>query len=95
MRVLVTGGSGYLGSAIVRALVRQGHDPIVFARRASAAGLPGQAVDGDVRDRHAIMDWLLRAGLQWRAGDVLLQLRQHGREWNAVECVGLLRVLPA
>jgi nucleoside-diphosphate-sugar epimerase len=55
MRVLVTGGSGYLGSAIVWALVRQGHDPIVFARRASAAGLPGQAVDGDVRDRHAIM----------------------------------------
>lgn len=55
MRVLVTGGSGYLGSAIVRALVRHGHEPIVFARRASAAGLPGRAVDGDVRDRHAIL----------------------------------------
>jgi farnesol dehydrogenase len=54
MRVLVTGGSGYLGSAIVRALVRHGHEAIVFARRASAAGLPGRAVDGDVRDREAI-----------------------------------------
>jgi dTDP-L-rhamnose 4-epimerase len=33
MRVLVTGGSGYLGSAIVRALVRHGHEPVVFAAR--------------------------------------------------------------
>lgn len=54
MRVLVTGGTGYLGSAIVRALVRRGHDPIVFARRASASGLPGRLVDGDVRDRPAL-----------------------------------------
>lgn len=54
MRVLVTGGSGYLGSAIVRALAGRGHEPIVFARRASAAGLPGRAVDGDVRDRTAV-----------------------------------------
>ena len=54
MRVLVTGGSGYLGSAIVRALAARGHEPIVFARRASAAGLPGRSVDGDVRDRTAV-----------------------------------------
>jgi farnesol dehydrogenase len=54
MKILVTGGSGYLGSAIVRAVVRHGHEPIVFARRASAAGLPGRAVDGDIRDRGAV-----------------------------------------
>ena len=54
MRVLVTGGSGYLGSAIVRALATRGHEPIVFSRRASAAGLPGRAVDGDIRDRTAV-----------------------------------------
>ncbi len=54
VRVLVTGGSGYLGGAIVRALAARGHEPIVFARRASAAGLPGRAVDGDVRDRAAV-----------------------------------------
>lgn len=54
MRVLVTGGSGYLGSAIVRALVRHGHEPVVFARRASAASLPGRAVDGDIRDGRAV-----------------------------------------
>lgn len=54
MRVLVTGGTGYLGRAIVRALARDGHEPIVFARHARAAGLDGDAIDGDVRDRRAV-----------------------------------------
>lgn len=50
MRVLVTGGTGYLGSAIVRAFARHGHDVVVFARHASAAGWPGTAIDGDIRN---------------------------------------------
>ncbi len=54
MKVLITGGTGYLGSAIVRAVARRGHEPIVFARRASGADLPGHAIDGDVRDRDAV-----------------------------------------
>ena len=55
MRVLVTGGTGYLGSAIVRALERRGHEPVVFARRATAARLPGRAIDGDVADLNAVL----------------------------------------
>ena len=55
MRVLVTGGTGYLGSAIVRALARSGHEPIVFARRAVGSGLPGTAINGDVRDRRDVV----------------------------------------
>ena len=54
MRVLVTGGTGYLGATIVRALHARGHHPVVFARRASAAGLPGVPHDGDIRDRNAV-----------------------------------------
>ena len=54
MRVLVTGGTGYLGAAIVRALAARGHTPVVFARRASGAALPGVAIDGDVRDLPAL-----------------------------------------
>jgi len=53
MRVLVTGGTGYLGRAVVHALAGRGHSPVVFARSASASGLPGRLIDGDVRDAAA------------------------------------------
>jgi nucleoside-diphosphate-sugar epimerase len=58
MRILVTGGTGYLGQAVVRALAAAGHNMSIFARAASRWTLPGKAIDGDIRDRGA----LLRAG---------------------------------
>jgi farnesol dehydrogenase len=54
MRVLVTGGTGYLGRAVVRAAAARGHELVVFARTASGCGLPGALVDGDIRDREAL-----------------------------------------
>lgn len=54
MRVLVTGGTGYLGRAVVKALMAAGHDPIVLARHASQSGLPVRTIDADVRDASAI-----------------------------------------
>jgi len=56
MRVLVTGGTGYLGRAIVSAAAARGHDVVVYARTASRSGLPGRLVDGDVRDGEALAD---------------------------------------
>ena len=51
-----TGGTGYLGRAIVAALLRHGHQPTVFARRArAAADLAVPRIDGDVRDRDALL----------------------------------------
>ncbi len=55
MKVLVTGGTGYVGRAIVLALAQASHMPVVFARRASHSRLPGQLFDGDVRDRDALI----------------------------------------
>jgi NAD+-dependent farnesol dehydrogenase len=54
MNVLVTGGTGYLGRAVVRALAARGHAVVVYARSATRSGLPGTLVDGDVRDREAL-----------------------------------------
>ncbi|MEW6320713.1 MAG: NAD-dependent epimerase/dehydratase family protein [Acidobacteriota bacterium] len=54
MRVLVTGGTGYLGRAVVAALAAAGHVPVVYARTAADAGLPGDAVAGDIRDEAAL-----------------------------------------
>ncbi|MGW7402826.1 NAD-dependent epimerase/dehydratase family protein [Streptomyces sp. NPDC054833] len=42
MRVLVTGGAGFIGSHVVEALVARGHEPVVFDVRADTGG--------DVRD---------------------------------------------
>jgi farnesol dehydrogenase len=54
MRLLVTGGTGYLGRALVRAFAARHHDLVVFARTATRSGLPGTLVDGDIRDAAAV-----------------------------------------
>jgi farnesol dehydrogenase len=56
MRVLVTGASGYLGQAVVRALAGSGHEIVAFARRATRVAAIDRTtrIDGDVRDRAAL-----------------------------------------
>mgnify|MGYP001218839837 CR=1 FL=1 len=55
MVVLVTGGTGYLGRHVAQAVAARGHTPVVFARRASRAGLSWRAVDGDVGDAASVL----------------------------------------
>jgi len=95
MRVLVTGGTGYLGSAIVRALVRRGHDPIVFARRASASGLPGRLVDGDVRDRQALARAAKGTDVLCHAAALVSVWRRRAAEFDEVNVGGLESAIAA
>ena len=93
MRVLVTGGTGYLGAAIVRALHARRHVPVVFARRATAAALPGVAFDGDVRDRQALGAAADGADAIVHAAALVSIWRPDPREFDAVNVDGLQNVI--
>lgn len=56
MRVLVTGGGGFLGSAICRLLQWRGLEPVAY-QRGAAGGLAAAGIDvrrGDICDRRAL-----------------------------------------
>jgi nucleoside-diphosphate-sugar epimerase len=95
MRVLVTGGTGYLGSAIVRALAARGHDPVIFARRASASTLPGRAVDGDIRDRAAVMRAAEGADAICHTAALVSTWRPRPAEFDEINVGGLHVILDA
>jgi dihydroflavonol-4-reductase len=58
VKALVTGGTGFLGSYVVRRLVAEGHEITVLRRESSATvaldGLDVGFVVGDVRDRDSV-----------------------------------------
>jgi farnesol dehydrogenase len=93
MRVLVTGGTGYLGRAVVRAVAARGHEPVVFARSATRAGLPGRAIDGDVRDRNALREAARGADAICHSAALVSQWRRDPSEFDAVNVGGLENVL--
>ena len=55
MKVLVTGGSGFLGSSVVPGLVQRGHEVVATDVREPGHATPGAVhVQMDVRERHTV-----------------------------------------
>ncbi|HET8976560.1 MAG TPA: NAD(P)-dependent oxidoreductase, partial [Solirubrobacteraceae bacterium] len=61
MRVLVTGGSGFIGSHVVDRLRARGHEPVIYDLRPSpwhsgegGTGSPVETVLGSITDREAL-----------------------------------------
>jgi dihydroflavonol-4-reductase len=89
MRVFVTGGNGFIGSAVVRELVARGHTPVCLLRKTSDTkridALPFQRADGDVRDLTSV-----RAGMTGCDGTA--HLAAPGG-WHADDAAGLEDVI--
>lgn len=56
MKVLVTGGNGFIGSHVVKTLLEQGHEPVVFDRHIRKAPPGCELILGDVRDATAVTE---------------------------------------
>ncbi len=58
MKVLITGSSGFIGSAVTRAVVAKGDDVRVLVRprsdRRNLEGMQVETIDGDLQDSHSL-----------------------------------------
>jgi farnesol dehydrogenase len=83
LRVLVTGGSGYLGSAICRALTARGHAVTPFSR----------ASGGDVRDRAALAATARGHDAIIHTAALVTIWRRRSRDFDDINIGGLENVL--
>lgn len=80
MRVLVIGGTGFIGPHLVRELSRMGHSVSVFHRGSTPAQLPAESIFGERRDlarlrpkADVVIDLILSSGAQ--AGSLMSAFR--------------------
>ncbi len=93
MKVLLTGATGYLGRATVRALAAHGHAVVAFGRTATASGLPCPAVDGDVRDERAVLEAVGGCDAICHLAALVRVWRPRRAEFDEVNIGGLQNVL--
>lgn len=56
MKVLVTGGAGFIGRYVVEELIERGHEPVIFDHYDRKQGYPCPVILGDVRDDIAVTE---------------------------------------
>jgi UDP-glucose 4-epimerase len=101
MRILVTGGAGFIGSNAVEWLIAQGHQPVVLDNLSSgyrenlAPGVP--FLEGDVRDRDAVERAVAGCGVVLHLAASVGNTRsiEHPVTDSEVNVLGTLNVLEA
>ena len=101
MRVLVTGGAGFIGSNVVERLMAQGHQPVVLDNLSSGfrenlvPGVPFMA--GDVRDRDAVEQAIAGCGVVLHLAASVGNTRsiEHPVTDSEINVLGTLTVLEA
>lgn len=104
---MVTGGTGYLGQAIVRALQARGHAPVVFARGAktemssevksgtSKPEFTSELISGDVRDRDAVVAAARGCDALIHTAALVSVWRPNARDFDDINVGGLRHALEA
>jgi UDP-glucose 4-epimerase len=69
MKLLLTGGAGYVGSACLRWLLEHGHDPIAYddlseGNRAAVPGGAGRLIVGKIEDTESLADVMKSRGVE-------------------------------
>ena len=102
MKVIVTGGAGYIGSHVCKHLIREGIEPIVFDSlfRGDRRQVQwGSFVEGDIGDRHALSrtlrDSAAVAVLHFAARAYVGESVDSPAEYYRTNVVGTLNVLDA
>ena len=104
MKILLTGGAGYIGSACLRWLIKNGHDPIAFdnlseGHAAAVPDAPRRLVQGDLADLDALTTLMrseqVEAVMHFAALTSVPDSIKQADEYYRVNVVGTKNVLDA
>ena len=102
MRILVTGGAGYIGSHTAKALIQAGHEPVVFDNLSEGHRWSvkwGPLVEGDLSDgalvRHVIATHGIKAVIHFAAHAYVGESMHRPREYFRNNVTNTLSLLDA